>query len=266
MLTFPALNGLGLLFEGPNKAPEVARTMILLPIINGLLCAAYIWMFLLGTSVASAKTLTVGCTIIVIALWAGSALWTRKRKEAGKRTGIEDAYQWPYAVGSTVVFGVLASTVTFGVGTNSVPIGHSDQTTSQWPSASEMPIGLVETVMNNQLKISLFLIGLLIFTAVIAHPRVPAWFRGFMGGFPIVPFGGLASITWGDQTATVSSSLEQMAGSVWASPIVPIWFIVFFTRYLAVTRIWLLQGMGLFIGWIACFAAIAGVSGLLLRL
>jgi hypothetical protein len=39
MLTFPALNGLGLLFEGCENAAAVARTMILPPLINGLLCA-----------------------------------------------------------------------------------------------------------------------------------------------------------------------------------------------------------------------------------
>jgi hypothetical protein len=129
MLLFPALNGLGLFFEG-DSAPEIARTMILLPLINGLLCVTYI------------------C----------------------------------------------------------------------------------------------------------------------MGGFPIVPFGGLISLSSGQETLAGIGALHQMAGSVWASPIVPIWFIVFFSRYLALTRSVALQLLGLFAGWAGCLIAIAGISWLLLKL
>jgi hypothetical protein len=106
----------------------------------------------------------------------------------------------------------------------------------------------------------------LFFIVVSSHPAAPAWLKGFMGGFPIVPFGGLISLSSGQDTAAVIGTLHQIAGSVWASPIAPVWFIVFFTRYLALTKSVPLHVLGLFAGWAGCLIAIVGISWLLLRL
>jgi hypothetical protein len=260
MLLFPALNGLGLFFEG-ESAPEIARTMILLPVINGLLCAAYIWIFVLAPWGVPTLELTGLCTSMVVLLWLGSAFCVSMRRRAGKPTGIADAHQLRFALAWTMVLAAAASSASIYFG-----VYPSKSLTVSWVSLADMPSELVEVAMSNLLKITLFFFGLLFFIVVSSHSRSPAWLRGFMGGFPIVPFGGLISLSSGQETVAALDTLHQMAGSVWASPIVPMWFIVFFTRYLALTRSLALQVLGLFAGWAGCMIAIAGISWLLLSL
>jgi hypothetical protein len=265
MLLFPALNGLGLFFEG-ESAPEVARTMILLPIINGLLCAAYIWIFVLAPWGVPTLKLTGLCTSMVVLLWLGSAFCVSMRRRTGKPTGIADQHQLRFALAWTMVLAAAASGLSLYFGVYPSGVSQLKSLTASWVSLADMPGELVTVAMSNLLKITLFFFGLLLFIVVSSHPRSPAWLRGFMGGFPIVPFGGLISLSSGQEPVAVIDTLRQMAGSVWASPIVPIWFIVFFTRYLALTRSVALHVLGLFAGWAGCLIAIAGISWLLLRL
>jgi hypothetical protein len=265
MLMFPALNGLGLFFEGDN-APEVARTMILLPLINGLLCAAYIWIFVLAPWGVPTLQLTGFCTSMVVLLWLGSAWWISIRRRTDKPTGITDAHQLRFALIWTIVLAAAASAVSLYFGFYPSGASQSKSMTLGWASLAEMPGELVDVAMTNLLKITLFFFGLLFFIVVSSHPRAPAWLKGFMGGFPIVPFGGLISLSSGQEMVAVVGTLHQMAGGVWASPIVPMWFIVFFTRYLALTRSVTLHALGLVAGWAGCLIAIAGISWLLLRL
>jgi hypothetical protein len=264
MLLFPALNGLGLFFEG-ETAPDVARTMILLPVINGLLCAAYIWIFVLAPWVPTLK-LTGLCTSIVVLLWLGSAFCVSMRRRAGKATGIADEHQLRFALAWTIVLATAAVGLSLYFGVYPSWASQSKSLTASWESLAEMPGELVAVATSNLLKITLFFFGLLLFIAVSSHPRSPAWLRGFMGGFPIVPFGGLISLSSGQEPVAVNDTLRQMAGSVWASPIVPMWFIVFFTRYLVLTRSLALRVLCLFAGWAGCLIAIAGISWLLLSL
>jgi hypothetical protein len=265
MLLFPALNGLGLFFEG-DKAPEIARTMILLPLINGLLCAVYIWIFILAPPAVSTLKLTGICTTMVVLLWSGSVLWVWLRRRNNKPTGIGDPHQLRFGLIWTVVLIAATVTVSLYFGLYPPGAGQSQSTTSSWANPADIAGELVEVAMSNLLKVTLFFFGLLFFIVVSSHPRAPAWLKGFMGGFPIVPFGGLISLSSGQETAAVMGTLHQMAGSVWASPIVPLWFILLFTRYLALTRSVALHVLGLFAGWAGCLIAIAGISWLLLSL
>jgi len=265
MLTFPALNGLGLFFE-VDKAPGIARTMILLPLINGLLCAAYIWIFILAPTEVPALKLTGFCTSIVVVLWLGSAFWMWIRKRTGKPTGIDGAHQLRFALIWTVVLAAVACGVSLYFAHYPSGVSQAQSMTAGGANLSNVPGELVEVVMSNLLKVTLFFLGLLLFIVVSSHPSAPAWLKGFMGGFPIVPFGGLISLSSGQETAVVIGTVHQMAGSVWASPIVPLWFIAFFTRYLALTRSVALHVLGLFAGWAGCLLAIVAISWLLLRL
>lgn len=263
MLTFPTLNGLALYFEGPTNAGGVARTMMLLPVINGLLCAVYIWTFLLTSHLGEARTLTTICTALVIALWIGSGMWIAARKRAGRATGIADDAQPRYAILATIIFLTLAASLAFlhPRPELSAPGAHAG-----WPGVAQVPHELWKAASSNQAKCWLFLIGLVVFVLLSSHPRVAPEVRGFMGGFPIVPFGGLVSITWDLELDAALTSLQQMAGSVWASPVVPIWFILLFTRTITHTRARPIQGMGLLLGWLLCLVAIAGISWLLVRI
>ena len=265
MLLFPALNGLGLFFEGDN-APEIARTMILLPLINGLLCAVYIWIFILAPSDIPTLKLTGFCATMVVLLWLGSVLWVWWRRRNNKPTGVRDSHQLRFGLVWTVVLAAAAIVVSLYSDLYPPGANQSQSTTSSWANPADIPRELVEVAMGNLLKITLFFFGLLFFIVVSSHPRAPAWLKGFMGGFPIVPFGGLISLSSGQETAAVMGTLHQMAGSVWASPIVPLWFIMFVARYLALTRSVARHVLGLFVGWAGCLIAIAGISWLLLNL
>jgi len=265
MLLFPALNGLGLFFEGDN-APEIARTMILLPLINGLLCAVYIWIFILAPSDIPTLKLTGFCATMVVLLWLGSVLWVWWRRRNNKPTGVRDSHQLRFGLVWTVVLAAAAIVVSLYFDLYPPGASQSQSTTSSWANPADIPRELVEVAMGNLLKITLFFFGLLFFIVVSSHPRAPAWLKGFMGGFPIVPFGGLISLSSGQETAAVMGTLHQMAGSVWASPIVPLWFIMFVARYLALTRSVARHVLGLFVGWAGCLIAIAGISWLLLNL
>ena len=265
MLLFPALNGLGLFFEGDN-APEIARTMILLPLINGLLCAVYIWIFILAPSDIPTLKLTGFCATMVVLLWLGSVLWVWWRRRNNKPTGVRDSHQLRFGLVWTVVLAAAAIVVSLYFDLYPPGASQSQSTTSSWANPADIPGELVEVAMGNLLKITLFFFGLLFFIVVSSHPRAPAWLKGFMGGFPIVPFGGLISLSSGQETAAVMGTLHQMAGSVWASPIVPLWFIMFVARYLALTRSVARHVLGLFVGWAGCLIAIAGISWLLLNL
>jgi hypothetical protein len=155
MLLFPALNGLGLLFEG-NEAPTIARTMILLPLINGLLCAAYIWIFVSAPSEVPILWLTGCCTLMVVLLWLGSALWISIRRQIGKPSGIDDAHQLRFALIWTIMLAAVASSVSLFLGLYPSGAGQSLSMTSNWANLSDMPGELVEVVTSNPLKVTLF--------------------------------------------------------------------------------------------------------------
>jgi hypothetical protein len=193
-------------------------------------------------------------------------LWVWMRKRTGTAAGIDDAHQLRFALVWTVVLGAAASGLSLYVGLYPSWASRAHNTTLSLANLADVPGELIAIVMSDQLKIILFFFGLLFFVVVSSHPRTPAWLKGFMGGFPIVPFGGLISLSSGQEMAVIQGTLRQMAGSVWVSPIVPLWFILFFTRYLALTRSVTLHVLGLFAGWTGCFMAIAGISWLLSEL
>ena len=47
MLTFPALNGLAFFYSDDASATSIARSMFWMPVVNGVLCACYVVLFLL---------------------------------------------------------------------------------------------------------------------------------------------------------------------------------------------------------------------------
>src|SRR5215212_696038 len=69
MLTFPALNGLALLYLRPERVPLMAQVMVRMPVINGACCAAYILLFLWVGRTAAPSTVAWGLSFLTVLLW-----------------------------------------------------------------------------------------------------------------------------------------------------------------------------------------------------
>src|ERR1700683_3044581 len=69
MLTFPALNGLAFFYSEDARAASIARSMFWMPVVNGVLCAAYIVLFLLLARSLAPTELAWGLLAAIVAIW-----------------------------------------------------------------------------------------------------------------------------------------------------------------------------------------------------
>jgi hypothetical protein len=103
MLTFPALNGLAFLYSEDERAAAIARSMLWMPAINGVLCAGYISVFALVATVRSATLVAWGLVGLDVALWLACVSRERVRK------GVAREHQLAFVVAMTVIGVVLAA-------------------------------------------------------------------------------------------------------------------------------------------------------------
>jgi hypothetical protein len=269
MLTFPALNGLGLFYLRPERVAVVARTMLLMPIINGLLCGLYILLFSMFVPETSSWKLASGVLLLVCALWGICYGVIEFRRRAGKPTGISDASQWRYAVACSVMFGVLGASAAVAVGliweVRAPTSGSicSVLNPSDWLHARDCALQRLE---DKKLLVGLFIFGLGVFVWLASLERISDEFRGFLGGLPLVPFGGLFTLAFTADAGSIVDTFRLMGCSVLASPVVPIWFICLFSRLVGWVQSRLLQLSGLILFWGACLIAIYLISIPLLSL
>jgi hypothetical protein len=257
MLTFPALNGLGFFFSGDARAESIAKTMLWMPVINGLLCAAYIMLFLLLGR--SSPALAGWCLFaVLVGLWP---IWVLR---AQVREGIEPKHQLAYGIAVTLTGTVLAvAAVSWLAFSQTAP--HIQSFTPSWTDTGWM----IEVVRQSKWKIMLFAATLTAFIISVEFLSISDSTRGILSGLPIVPFGGLVSVA-GDFGMGVEDRLQIFRGmisSVWLGPAVAVWFIYglasFYCARKACTVKWLDECMRfcmLVTGWAACFLAIIAIS------
>jgi hypothetical protein len=254
MLTFPALNGLGFFFSEDARAAAMARSMLWMPVINGVLCAGYILSFVALARSGASVLAAWGLLVVVVLLWYASV--TRRRV----RAGIAPERQLAYALMVTLA-GVALAVVAGAASTRpesaamAVP-GAAGADDARW---------IVETIWRSRLKIGLFAVALAVFLPAIAYLPISDSTRGILTGLPIVPFGGLVAIA-GDAGMSADARLAIIAGmlhGVWLAPAVAVWFILGFSRFLearakmsspdadAAIRFGALAA-----GWLAAFAVI----------
>jgi hypothetical protein len=264
MLTFPALNGLAFFFSARDSVEPIARTMIWMPLVNGGLCALYILLFLWLVP-ALASTVVASCLSgLLIALWL--LIVTRKRLAQG----IAPEHQLIYSmvctaagVGLTVVAALLLGRP-----------GHDPQIVSfsgGWPGAAF----ILNTIRHNEIKIALFGSCLLVFLLASNSPLIPDWVKGILAGLPIIPLGGLASIS-ADSGLAVEERLQimrTMAMGVWLSPAVPIWFVYWLSRFYSrrkslrpATLDVSVRFLAVVLAWALCFIAVLAISFVIVSL
>jgi hypothetical protein len=257
MLTFPALNGLAFYFSEDGRAASIARSMFWMPVVNGVLCAGYIVLFLLLARTLEPTGLAWGLLGAIVAIWFA---WVTRR---AVRDGIERDAQFRFAAASTLAGILLAATAL-------VALHQLGASPSRRAFAAPGSIdGIVATVESNELKIAMFAFTLAIFAAAIQYWRISDSTRGILAGLPIVPFGGLVSVA-ADTSMTADARMQVflgMAGSIWLGPAVAIWFIYGFSRHLGArsesssSRTDALSRFGaLLLAWVLTFGVIVALA------
>jgi hypothetical protein len=257
MLTFPALNGLAFFFSERASVEPIARTMLWMPLINGALCALYIVLFLALAPVQAPVPLAWGLLGLLVVLW----LVIVRRRWVARGVALE--HQFVYAVACTLAgLALTVAAIVFlgrpGIGAPAGPLGGS-------PAAAF----ILDTIGKNGIKIVLFALCLLAFLLASAARAIPDWIRGILAGLPIIPFGGLVSLS-ADGAIAVEERLQifrAMAASVWLSPAVPIWFVWGLARFYGArqpsrtrARDDAVRFLALVLGWLFCFLVILAVS------
>ena len=258
MLTFPALNGLAFFFSADERAVSIARSMLWMPVINGVLCGGYIVLFAVLARTGSAA-LVAWCLLLVVSLiWYASV--SRRRVKAG----IAPERHLTWAVAVTLIGAVLA--VVAGAAATRMQSGLMIM---PGMAGAEDGRWIIETILRNRLKIGLFALALAVFLPVIAYLPISDSTRGILSGMPIVPFGGLVA-TAGDAGMSVDERLHIIAGmarGVWLGPAVAVWFIYCVSRFLdARTKMpspaadTAMRFAALVAGWLAAFGVIVAVA------
>ena len=257
MLTFPAINGLAFFFSADAKAASMARTMLWMPIVNGLLCALYMLVLLaLGTrsSTALAGWLLL---FLVVALWYACV----SRKTVME--GIAPQYQLAYSIAATLI-GAVFVIVAVALSGHPGAVPHD-----AYAAGRENWGWVIEAMLRSKLKIVLFAVALSAFIVAEAYLPISDAARGVLAGLPIVPFGGLVSIA-GDPGMGAAERIHIIRGmmiSVWLGPALGIWFIysmsVLFSTRRKLTVGWRNESArfaAVVVGWAACFLIIVAIS------
>jgi hypothetical protein len=223
MLVFPTLNGLGFVFSPRDRVLGMVPSMLWLPVINGLLCAAYLLAFLaLATRVSSLVSLAL---ILLAAVSAAFVVLVRLRFV---RAGVPAAAQLTFAnVATLVSLGFAAAALLLG----------SDHATSVLSAAAAHTSALhdvQEILVRNAPKIALFTLCLAAFLIATRLLPLSDSARGILAGLPVAPFGGLVSVATDGSIdfATRVEIFRHMATSIWLGPPIAIWFIYAFPRVL----------------------------------
>jgi hypothetical protein len=243
MLTFPTLNGLTLaLASTPSDAAKSARTMLLLPVFNGLLCAFYIFSFwLFWHDDFSANFLFAAVIIIWMAVAIPVARYNR---------GIPERWQLVYASGCTFAFVAFALIVLAFE-----PGNVSSVANGAW----------FHFLVLNWWRVGLFFgcLGLVIYVQA-SFPQAHGLI-GMLGGFPVIPFFGVWTLA-SDPSKSIGERIDafsNMGSSVWLGPVVGFWFIYLFSRYLSARPglydrewKWITRILAAGVGWVLCGIAI----------
>ena len=255
MLTFPTLNGIGLLMAEPAAVAAVAQSMLLMPILNGVLYASYVAASLRwshpGLAPAAASRLLVAAFAVI---WLALA-WLI----VDGRWGVPSDRQALYAL----------ATAAAGLGLTLVARPRQTLT-----AALASPPALRALVARNRQRIGLFALSLA-GVAVVDRLDGPPAVVGVLASLPLVAVFGMHAIA-GDDAAAPSArrqALAAMVGGVWLGPAVAIVFVAAFWRTLSVLSShragfdYLVAGaVALFVGWSLCLLAIWSATCLLSRL
>jgi hypothetical protein len=239
MLTFPALNGLAFAYSRHEAVRGITATMLWMPLLNGLLCAGYLALFVRFAAPATATALAWALAAVVAMLWL--ALVTRQPI----RKGVPPRLQTAYLLGAVLCGAVLTGLWWLFAATAVTGTGGAAKPALTW------------------LKILLFALAL--WLLIVLPPRF-RWKDGaILSGLPLVALAGLLSVA---QDAAVDlevrrALLAQMMSGVWLAPAMAIGFIYAMSRLLLRPRMHRLRIVVVVAGWLLCFSAIVATGAAL---
>jgi hypothetical protein len=249
MLTFPALNGLGLLTAESRDLHLMARAMLPMIVLNGLLCATYV---VAQSQLRSRPTSLSPCVRVwtvlgaCVVLWGGVALWVAPLLQS-------------YLVSSRQIIAFIG---TYAV--TSVPL----TALLLWSHVDEHGCGRQRfwgVIRSNAVRVG-GMLGLLVLVMLLARSGAEAW-AGRLSAVPLIPFYSLLMLPSTQvHTSTEVTRLEQMGGTVLLGPLVAMTFVWVFVQYLSAlplprsTVSSLAAGvLGLLVLWSVCGLMIWGV-------
>ena len=216
MLTFPALNGLGLLTAQSHDLHLMARAMLLMIALNGLLCATYIMALRQLRSrlphlspVVQVWTLLAVCVL----LWGAMALWVAPVIEAS----LVSSRRMMAFIGVYAVVSVLL-------------------TAHLWCSPEPAPRrarqGFWNVLRANVGRVG-GLFALLVLVMLMARGGAEAW-AGRLSALPLLPFYSLLVLSSPRSCSYAEiADLEHVGSTVLLGPVVAMTFVWVFVRYLS---------------------------------
>ena len=254
MLTFPTLNGIGLVLAEPALLESVSQSMLLMPVLNGIFCAGYlaICRHMLRRGWEPART-SAGLLLMISAVWVAVAAGI-----VSGSWGVGSPYQWSYGL-AVLGFGLLLTWLLR-------PLDAPDQRAS---AAVRLP----DVIARNRGRIALFALSLAI---VAAFERMggSGSVLGILASLPLVAFFGMHSLVSDARTPIEAriATLTGLAHGVWLGPSIAIFFVAAYWRGLWSLAQWAdslpyLAGgaAGLVAGWTAAFATLWVAASLLDR-
>jgi len=179
MLTFPALNGLAFYFSDKASIAPMAKTMLWMPVVNGILCALYLLLFLCFDGLVPPVLLAWGLAVAATGAWL--VLVSRRKL----LQGIASGDQFAFAAASTIVGAIFVAAAIYLL--RSGEIGQHVLWSDRVPP-------LVQVIHRGSVKSVLFALCLAAFLLATAYLPMHDSIRGILAGLPIVPFGGLVSV------------------------------------------------------------------------
>lgn len=245
MLTFPALNGLALLFSSDPMAS--AQTMMLMPAINTGLVVVY---------VAAFAVLRSGAGVLAL---AGFVLWVLP-------AALTWAFPIPAVARNPVAFAAamtIAGVIGAGMATR-VLRGSFDEARSPAGGAGVAPTWPAY-FKGHRVRIGLFVLSLAMLVSATAIAPGASALLGVLGGLPLVPLFGLWAVARGPDARP---RLLRMACTVPIGAAIALWFVVLFgwlCESHALNRDWVASLLPLGLAWGVTFLAILGASALFRR-
>ena len=242
--------------EMSEKVEEAARSMLLMPILNGVLCAGYLaaCLRLPRTRLAPAASCLTMTALAMI--WLALA-WQIVSAHWGVPSDGQAAYALASAAGGLVLTFLL----------------HARQATRYGREVGIRRVtpDIASLIVNNRARIALFALSLAGVSVVDRLEGSPAML-GVLASLPLVAMFGMHALA-GDNTVSPEArrqALATMAGGVWLGPAIAIVFVAVFWRTLAVIHShgtgieYVVPGaIALLVGWGLCLLAIWSASHLL---
>lgn len=233
MLTFPAVNGLGLLTAEVADHTLIARAMLPMIALNGLLCAGYV----VALRAAAPRTPRTGAGLLLgagLGLWGVTAWWIAPRLQTF-------LLATPQVCTWLAVYSVLGALLTvWGLWTPTL-----DTTASSQRS-------LRQVLRANTVRIG-GMLALLVLVTLLARQGAETW-AGRLSALPLIPFYSLWTLAPRPESrAQDVARLGQVGSTVLGGPLVAMAFAWVFAHYLN-TLPWPHGSLG---------ALLAGVLGLL---